>query len=100
MAANLARNTSSRFAPDARRSCPRARSTDSRSSLLVEHDLFGKPASTFPDHALVGCTQPIANAGLGQDVFGLFGIGLDLLPQLTHVHAEILGVGQTVPQFT
>jgi hypothetical protein len=21
--------------------------------LLFEHDLFGKPASTFPDHALV-----------------------------------------------
>src|SRR5271166_4878783 len=34
-----------------------------RSSFLVEHDLFGKPASTpdqvrgrlFPDHALIGC---------------------------------------------
>jgi hypothetical protein len=25
---------------------------------LVEHDLFGKPASTFPDHALGGdCHQ-------------------------------------------
>jgi len=23
-----------------------------RSSILVEHDLFGKPASTFPDQAL------------------------------------------------
>jgi hypothetical protein len=23
-----------------------------RSSILVEHNLFGKPASTFPDHAL------------------------------------------------
>jgi hypothetical protein len=23
-----------------------------RSNFLVEHDLFGKPASTFPDHAL------------------------------------------------
>jgi hypothetical protein len=22
---------------------------------LIEHDLFGKPASTFPDHALDGC---------------------------------------------
>jgi len=27
--------------------------TSSRSSSLVEHDLFGKPVSTFPDHALV-----------------------------------------------
>src|SRR6516164_8344063 len=25
----------------------------SRSSFLLEHDLFGKPDSTFPDHALV-----------------------------------------------
>jgi hypothetical protein len=24
----------------------------SRSKSLVEHDLFGKPVSTFPDHAL------------------------------------------------
>jgi hypothetical protein len=24
----------------------------SRSSFLFEHDLFGKPDSTFPDHAL------------------------------------------------
>jgi hypothetical protein len=24
----------------------------SRSRSLVEHDLFGKPVSTFPDHAL------------------------------------------------
>src|SRR3984893_6878209 len=23
-----------------------------RESILIEHDLFGKPASTFPDHAL------------------------------------------------
>jgi hypothetical protein len=25
-----------------------------RSSFLFEHDLFGKPDSTFPDHALGG----------------------------------------------
>jgi hypothetical protein len=25
------------------------------SSSLFEHDLFGKPVSTFPDHALVAC---------------------------------------------
>jgi hypothetical protein len=23
------------------------------SSILIEHDLFGKPASAFPDHALI-----------------------------------------------
>src|SRR5262249_3634700 len=26
--------------------------SSSLSSILFEHDLFGKPASTFPDHAL------------------------------------------------
>jgi hypothetical protein len=26
----------------------------SRFIFLFEHDLFGKPASTFPDHALAG----------------------------------------------
>src|ERR1700722_4742606 len=30
----------------------------SRSSFLFEHDLFGKPASTFPDHAL---TRELSN---------------------------------------
>src|SRR5215813_3420633 len=28
--------------------------TQSRFSLLFAHDLFGKPVSTFPDHALTG----------------------------------------------
>ena len=32
----------------------RVKSTRLRSNSLVEHDLFGKPASTFPDHALAG----------------------------------------------
>jgi hypothetical protein len=29
--------------------------------ILIEHDLFGKPASTFPDHALGAChvTHPL-----------------------------------------
>jgi hypothetical protein len=30
----------------------------SRSRPLVEHDLFGKPVSTFPDHALGGVFDP------------------------------------------
>src|SRR5208282_3024495 len=30
--------------------CP-ARRAEIRRQFLVEHDLFGKPASTFPDHA-------------------------------------------------
>src|SRR5947209_12798036 len=29
----------------------------SRFSLLLAHDLFGKPLYTFPDHALPGCTE-------------------------------------------
>src|SRR5271154_3540850 len=28
-----------------------------RSSILMEHDLFGKPVSTFPDHALMPKTN-------------------------------------------
>ena len=30
----------------------------SRSSFLFEHDLFGKPDSTFPDHALAAANSP------------------------------------------
>src|SRR5437762_11633543 len=40
---------------------PRARSfsieSRSRSRFLIEHDLFGKPVSTFPDHALASGTR-------------------------------------------
>ena len=42
--------------------------------------------------------QPIADPGFGEDVLRLLGIGFDLLPQLPHVDAKILGVGQIVPQ--
>ena len=42
--------------------------------------------------------QPIADAGLGQDVVRPLGVGLDLLPQLAHIDAQILRVGQIVPQ--
>ena len=34
----------------------------SRFSLLLAHDLFGKPLYTFPDHALPGCTEQTAPA--------------------------------------
>ena len=46
---------------------------------------------------LVGRTQPIADAGLGENVLRLFGIGFDLLPQLAHIDPQILRVGQIVP---
>ena len=46
---------------------------------------------------LIGRAQPIADAGLGENVLRLFGIGFDLLPQLAHIDPQILGVGQIVP---
>src|ERR1700722_8145723 len=39
------------FRPGSNPSAPE-RGDLSRSSILFEHDLFGKPAPTFPDHAL------------------------------------------------
>ena len=43
---------------------------------MVEHDLFGKPAATFPDHALVPSldwltAKPIAHRGLHDTARGL-----------------------------
>ena len=43
---------------------------------MVEHDLFGKPASTFPDHAVVPSldwltARPIAHRGLHDAALGL-----------------------------
>jgi hypothetical protein len=36
----------------------------SRSSFLFEHDLFGKPVSTFPDHALERGTVSAQEPGI------------------------------------
>jgi DNA-binding Lrp family transcriptional regulator len=40
---------------------PRARwdwdEWQSRSGFLIEHDLFGKPVTTFPDHALINAPE-------------------------------------------
>src|SRR5262245_19350092 len=47
---------------------------------------------------LVGCPQPIADAGLGQDVLWPLGIELDLAPELTHIDAQILRVYSRVPE--
>jgi hypothetical protein len=56
-----------RFVDELSASRPRARSFEvesaSRSSSLVEHDLFGKPVSTFPDHALGARQRRPAAAG-------------------------------------
>src|ERR1700741_2282131 len=52
-----ARGVSFRYNPAivvySRRQGPKARWSSSRFRLLFEHDLFGKPLHTFPDHALV-----------------------------------------------
>src|SRR5262249_33737735 len=48
--------------------------------------------------ASVRSAQPISNAGFSKDISRLFGISLDLLPKLAHVDAQILRVGEIVPQ--
>src|SRR5207245_1411647 len=40
------------------------------SSLLVEHDLFRKPVSTFRDHALA-LSLPVASSNVGVDALRL-----------------------------
>jgi hypothetical protein len=35
-----------------------------RSEILMEHDLFGKPASTFPDHARADTLNRVVRAQL------------------------------------
>src|SRR3954469_24588669 len=42
--------------------------------------------------------QPVADAGLGQHELRTLRVGLDLLPELAHIDAQILRVGQFVPQ--
>jgi hypothetical protein len=41
-----------------------------RSIFLFEHDLFGKPLHTFPDHALADCFQPSAMPGFDSSTPG------------------------------
>src|SRR5215831_2354598 len=48
---------------------------------------------------LVRSAQAIADAGLGQHELRSLRISLDLLPELTHIHPEILRVSELVPQF-
>src|SRR5207245_2259847 len=38
--------------------------SSSRSIFLFEHDLFGKPVPTFPDHAPEASRQPFPSCGL------------------------------------
>jgi hypothetical protein len=41
---------------------------DIRTFLSFEHDLFGKPVSTFPDHALCSPEQFGGTAHRGDDI--------------------------------
>src|SRR5262249_3995161 len=74
----------------------------SRSSFLFEHDLFGKPVSTFPDHALdrivlrparrrLGARRRFRSrrrGGLRTHCFDLFGaVGEDLARRVERPHA-------------
>jgi integrase len=45
---------------------------DRRSSFLVEHDLFGKPVSTFPDHALGNHRPSVGQVTNKSGLVGLF----------------------------
>src|SRR5712664_4377686 len=51
-----------------------------------------------PCRALIRRAQPISNSGFSQDELRTFRIGFDLLPELTHIHPQILRVGQFIPQ--
>src|SRR5262249_14328814 len=41
---------------------------------------------------LIRCAQPIANSGFSQDIVRALRIGLDFLPQLAHVHPQVLRI--------
>src|SRR5207247_1136728 len=43
--------------------------------------------------------QPVADAGLRQNIVRALGIGFDLLPELPDIDAQVLCVGEVVPQF-
>ena len=51
-----------------------------------------------PAGASVRRPQPVADAGLRQNIVRALGIGFDLLPELADIDAQILCVGQFVPQ--
>ena len=46
---------------------------------------------------LVRRPQAVADAGLGQNIVRALGIGFDLLPELAHIDAQILCVGEVIP---
>jgi hypothetical protein len=44
-----------------------------------------------------GGAQPVTDASFGKDILRALGIGLDFLPQLSDIYAQILRVGQIAP---
>jgi len=52
-----------------------------------------------PAGASVRRPQPVADAGLRQNIVRALGIGFDLLPELADIDAQVLCVGEVVPQF-
>jgi len=56
-----------------------------------------KPLSVFK--ALTRRTQPITDSSLRQDELRPLRVFFNFLPELPHVYAQILSVGQVIPQF-
>src|SRR6516162_9581594 len=67
----------------------------SRSSFLLEHDLFGKPDSTFPDHAL-GAVRHSALSFKGSSPWSAIQIGGRLRVD-RHIAGADAGVRQASP---
>jgi len=47
---------------------------------------------------LIGGAQPVTDSGFGENVMRALGIGLDLLPKLPDIDAQILRVSEIAPQ--
>src|SRR5665213_3138555 len=60
----------------------------------------GRRATTLQFWHSVGSAQPVTDAGFGQDVLGTVWLGLDLLPELADIDAQVLSVCEWGPQLT
>src|SRR5262249_29118861 len=47
----------------------------------------------------IGSAQPVADSGLGVNVFRFLGVIFKLLPELPYVNTQILGIAQVTPEF-
>ena len=57
----------------------------------------GAATSSKSNKRLIRGAQAIADTGFGQNISRTFGIGLDLLPELPNINAQILCVRQRIP---